>query len=177
MPKQRNNDVQSQIENSNSKNQSSDQLNELGVLNRREIEARILGPMLHALGDEFGRERVLEVARRVVIEIARQQGAALAETTGRPDMQGFAASLEYWKKGGALEIEVLEQNETRFSFNVRGCRYAEMYQALGIPELGALLSCNRDAALIEGFNPNVKFTRTQTIMEGAPFCDFRYRIR
>jgi hypothetical protein len=64
--------MRSHIENSNSKNQSSDQLNELGVLNRREIEARILGPMLHALGDEFGRERVLEVARRVVIEIARQ---------------------------------------------------------------------------------------------------------
>ena len=46
--------------------------------------------------------------------------------------------------------------------------------ALGIPELGAVLSCNRDAALIEGFNPSVTLVRTQTIMEGAPCCDFRY---
>jgi hypothetical protein len=49
-----------------------------------------------------------------------------------------------------------------------------MYRALGIPELGAVLSCNRDASLIEGFNPEVRFVRTQTIMQGAPCCDFRY---
>ena len=50
-----------------------------------------------------------------------------------------------------------------------------MYRALGIPELGAVLSCNRDAALIEGFHPEVQFSRTQTIMGGASHCDFRYR--
>ena len=158
-------------------NKPPDRLNELGVLNRREIEARILGPMLEALGTEFGREHVLDIARRVVIDIARQQGAALVETMGGPDLPRFAASLENWKKGGALEMEVLEQSDARFSFNVRRCRYAEMYRALGVPELGALLSCNRDAALIEGFNPAVKLTRTQTIMNGAPFCDFRYEIK
>jgi hypothetical protein len=48
---------------------------------------------------------------------------------------------------------------------------------LGIPELGALLSCNRDAALIEGFNRNITLERTQTLMEGATFCDFRYEVR
>jgi hypothetical protein len=60
---------------------------------------------------------------------------------------------------------------------VTRCRYAELYHALGIPELGTLLSCNRDYALIEGFNPDVDLTRTQTIMEGATYCDFRYRRR
>lgn len=57
---------------------------------------------------------------------------------------------------------------------VTRCRYAEMYRALGIPELGETLSCSRDAALIEGFNPEVEFTRSQTIMQGAACCDFRY---
>ena len=67
-----------------------------------------------------------------------------------------------------------EQSDDRLSFDVTRCRYAELYRALGIPELGAVLSCNRDAALIDGFNPAVTFVRTQTIMEGAPCCDFRY---
>lgn len=49
-----------------------------------------------------------------------------------------------------------------------------MYRDLGVPELGVLLSCNRDHALIEGFSDNVTLTRTQTIMEGAPYCDFRF---
>ena len=89
----------------------------------------------------------------------------------------FSRSLEAWKKDDAILIDVLEENEGRFSFNVRRCRYAEMYQTLGIPELGHILSCNRDYALIEGFNPDVELQRTQTIMEGAPFCDFRYQLR
>jgi hypothetical protein len=28
----------------------------------------------------------------------------------------------------------------------------------------------------KGFNPKIKFKRTQTIMEGAPYCDFRYTL-
>jgi hypothetical protein len=153
-----------------------DQLNALGVLTRREIEARILGPLLDALGDEFGRERVLEIARQVIIRIARQQGAQIAESRGGRSLAHFAASLEDWKVDNALEMEVLEQSETSFSFNVTRCRYAELYQALGIAELGAILSCNRDFSLIEGFNPGIQLTRTQTIMEGAAFCDFRYHL-
>jgi hypothetical protein len=43
--------------------------------------------------------------------------------------------------------------------------------------VGALLSCNRDFSLVEGFNPAVKLTRTQTVMEGASHCDFRFELR
>ena len=34
-----------------------DNLNEIGVLKRREIEARVLMPVLEALGSQFGRDR------------------------------------------------------------------------------------------------------------------------
>ena len=152
-----------------------DPLNAIGVLKRREIEARVVGPLLEALGEEFGRERVLEVAGETIVQIARQQGEELAKSMGGCTLAHFAASLEAWKKDDALQIEVLELSEERFDFNVTRCRYAEMYRALGIPEMGALLSCNRDRALIEGFNPGITLERTQTIMEGAGFCDFRYR--
>jgi predicted ArsR family transcriptional regulator len=144
------------------------------VLKRREIEARILMPVLQALGDEFGRERVFEVARRVIVDVARSQGREVAERVGGNSLVHFAAALEDWKKGDAYRMDVLRQDAERFDFNVTRCRYAEMYRALGIPEVGALLSCNRDFALIEGFNPDVTLRRTQTIMEGASHCDFRF---
>jgi hypothetical protein len=153
---------------------SAGRLNALGVLTRREIEARIVGPLLQALGEEFGQERVDEIARQTIIQIARQQGAELAEGMGGCSLAFFAASWEAWKKDDALQIDVLEHTEEKLSFNVTRCRYAELYQNLGIPDLGKILSCNRDFALIEGFNPQVKLTRTQTIMGGAAFCDFRY---
>ena len=153
---------------------STDTLNEIGVLKRREIEARILAPLLDALSKEFGKERVLEIARDVIIHVAKEQGAQLANTEGGNTLDHFAESLENWKKDAAIEIEVQEQTDTQYSFNVTRCRYAELYHSLGIPELGAVLSCNRDYSLIEGFNRQIKLTRTQTIMQGAAFCDFRY---
>ena len=155
----------------------ADTLNEIGVLKRREIEARILMPVLQALGEEFGRERVFEVARRVIVEVAQRQGRELAARMGGNSLTDFASALEDWKKGDAYRMEVLRQDAERFDFNVTRCRYAEMYRALGIPEVGALLSCNRDFALIEGFNPDVGLRRTQTIMEGASHCDFRFTRR
>jgi hypothetical protein len=43
-------------------------------------------------------------------------------------------------------------------------------------DLGAILSCGRDGALGDGFNPRMRLVRTQTIMEGAGHCDFRYTM-
>ncbi|HHY55897.1 MAG TPA: L-2-amino-thiazoline-4-carboxylic acid hydrolase [Chloroflexi bacterium] len=147
----------------------------IGVLTRREVEARILAPIIDALSQSFGREAVIAVVRDAIIRIAQEQGAALAESMGDNSLVAFAESLRFWTQDNALEIEVIAQDAERFAFNVTRCRYAELYQALGIPELGAVLSCNRDWALIQGFNSTVELTRTQTIMEGAPCCDFRYR--
>jgi len=152
-----------------------DNLNaKIGVLTRREVEARILAPMLDAMGEAFGRERALEVMRETIVKIARKQGAELAGFMGGVTFQDFAESLKFWTMDDALEIDVIEQTEDVFSFNVTRCRYAELYENLGIRELGTTLSCARDYALIEGFNPDVSLKRTQTIMEGAPHCDFRY---
>lgn len=36
---------------------------------------------------------------------------------------------------------------------------------------------NRDHAMIDGFNPAIKLTRTQTVMEGATHCDFRFTAK
>ena len=151
-----------------------DTLNEIGVLKRREIEARVLLPVVEALAKEFGRERVVAIVKNVIVDIARSQGQEIAGQMGSNSLPTLGKALENWQKNDAYRMDVLEQNEDRFSFNVTRCRYAEMYRALGIPELGALLSCNRDFALVEGFNQSVELTRTQTIMEGASHCDFRF---
>lgn len=153
-----------------------DTLNDVGVLKRREIEARVIAPLLDRLGEEFGRDRVAELAAEVIVNVAKAQGAELAGHMGGNDLAHFADSLENWTKGGALEIEVVEQNDEVFAFNVNRCRYAEMYRDIGMEELGATLSCNRDGTMVQGFNPNVRFTRTQTIMGGASHCDFVYQL-
>lgn len=154
----------------------ADYMDAVGLLNRREIEARLLAPLIAALSAEFGREKVWEIISQIIQEIALQQGALLASGVESNDLEQFVLAQETWKKDNAIQTEVLEQTRKKFSFNVYRCRYAEMYAHLGIPELGKMLSCDRDFALIQGFNPEIKLTRTQTIMEGADICDFRFEL-
>ncbi|HLF87760.1 MAG TPA: L-2-amino-thiazoline-4-carboxylic acid hydrolase, partial [Anaerolineales bacterium] len=134
-------------------------------------------PFVDALSEEFDRERVIAILRDTIIRVAQTQGAELARQMGDDGLRAFSDTLPAWTKDDALKIEVLEQSDQAFSFNVTRCRYAELYRALDIPELGAVLSCNRDFSLIEGFNLDVELTRTQTIMQGAAYCDFRYRMK
>lgn len=149
----------------------------LGVLTRREVEARILAPVIAALGEAFGRDEVLGVVRDTIIKIAREQGTVLSHQIGGTSLKHFADSLQFWTKDKALEMDVIEQSEKVLSFNVTRCRYAELYESLGIRAMGTIFSCTRDFALVEGFNPDISLRRTQTIMEGADYCDFRYRLK
>jgi hypothetical protein len=51
-----------------------------------------------------------------------------------------------------------------------------LYERLGMKELGFCLSCSRDEAFARGFNPRLRLARSQTIMQGAPFCDFHFTL-
>ena len=43
------------------------------------------------------------------------------------------------------------------------------------PDLAFLPVCSLDFPFAEGFGPDIKLMRTQTIMQGASHCDFRYK--
>ena len=73
-----------------------------------------------------------------------------------------------------IKVQMIKEDENELWFDVTYCGYVEMYEKMGIRELGYILSCNRDFSFMEGFNPEISLTRTKTIMEGAGYCDFRY---
>lgn len=146
----------------------------IGILQQRRIEAGVIKPLVQAFEKELGREKTRAIVAEVIKELAREKGRELAAAAPDTGLKAFAALHEPWRRGGALEIEVLKETGEEYHYNVTRCRYAEMYRELGLEDLGYTLSCNRDAALVQGFNPDITFQRTQTIMQGAPFCDFRY---
>ena len=147
----------------------------LPLLQRREIEAGVIAPLFRAFAAEVGEARAREIVAGVVRDLARQAGCAAA--AGGNDLVHLKRAVEKWTEGGALELTVLRDDAEAFEFDVTRCRFAEMYARLGLADLGAVLSCNRDAAMIDGFNPGIEFRRTQTIMGGATHCDFRYAAR
>ena len=86
----------------------------------------------------------------------------------------MGAELAAFARDDALDYRMIEQSQDAFAFDVTACRYAEFYKELGEPDLGFLLVCSADFDMAEGFGPDIKLARTQTIMQGASHCDFRY---
>ena len=146
------------------------------ILTRRRIEAEFARGVYEEMRTELGEPAARRILAAAIVRMARDAGARAAGEApgGTPDLDSFRAIQQLWTAEDALSTEVLESTPTTFNFNVTRCRYAEMYRAMGLAELGAVLSCNRDASFCEGYDPGLKLTRTQTLMDGATHCDFRY---
>jgi L-2-amino-thiazoline-4-carboxylic acid hydrolase len=149
---------------------------ELGILARRKIEAAIIAPIYDEMRQAIGEQKAREILSRAIRRAAIDGGAEMAQRAeGGADLESFKAILPLWTKDDALTIDIIDDRPGVLAFNVRRCRYAETYRAMGLGDIGAILSCNRDGAFCEGYDPRIQLTRTQTIMSGASHCDFRYR--
>jgi hypothetical protein len=156
---------------------SCEHSNDLGILARRRIEAEIIKPIYEILVREIGKTRAQAVIGEAVENAAIAAGKDFAsrEPEGA-NLRSFFALQYLWEKDDALEVKVINIDEQHYDYDVHRCRYAEMYHEMGLGEIGHLLSCARDSKFIVGYAPEVTLSRTQTIMSGAPCCNFRYKV-
>ncbi|PDT91961.1 2-amino-thiazoline-4-carboxylic acid hydrolase [Bradyrhizobium sp. Y36] len=152
----------------------------ISVIAQAKIQAQVLVPLVKALQAELGAARANALVRKALGDFYRGFGEEFWKAKNPRDSQAdlgksVSSAFRTYARDDALAYDVIEQSPDAFAFDVKRCAYAEFYQALGEPELGFLLVCTADFATAEGFGPDVKLTRTQTIMQGAPHCDFRYR--
>ena len=152
-------------------------MSQVPILTQRRIEAAFAKGVYDEMKMELGEEAAKRILSNAVIKLAKQTAAAMAQEApdGNTSLDSFRAIQPRWTAEDALRIDVLKSTDSDFHFNVTRCRYAEMYRAMGLAELGAVLSCNRDGAFCEGYDPRLKLQRTQTLMGGAAHCDFRYK--
>ena len=150
------------------------------LLDEVKLQADVILPVLRALRREIGKE----AADRIVGDALRQWARALyhriGETKkGSPREKWDAVWAEDMRPriGDAVERETLKDDGTVREYNIVRCKYADFFRQLGEPELGGILLCDSDFHIAEIGGPQVEFRRTQTIMQGAPYCDFRYRFK
>jgi hypothetical protein len=142
------------------------------------IQARILVPLVKALRAELGEERADAIVRQALGEHYRGLGDKWWKKQQSDDVgRNMAAAFDGFAADGALDYEVLEKKADAFELNITGCRYAEFFKKIGEPELGFLLVCSADFPMAEGYGAGVELKRTQTIMQGASHCDFRYALK
>jgi hypothetical protein len=149
---------------------------DIPVIEQAKIQAQILVPLIKALQGELGEERANALVRRAIGNVYRRYGEEFWRAKQETNLgKNMASAFATFARGDAIDYRVREQSLDAFDIDVTGCRYAQFYKELGEPELGFLLVCSADFPFAEGFGPDIKLTRTQTIMQGASHCDFRYR--
>ena len=153
---------------------------ETALIETVKIQAHVLVPLVKALQAELGEERANAIVRKALGPLYRSYGERWWQSQGaRSFDEKIASAFEMFAAGDALEYDVVKRTPVAFELNVTQCRYAEFYKKIGAPELGFLLTCSGDADYFgaDGFDADVRLSVSQTIMQGASHCVFRYARR
>ena len=144
---------------------------ELTNLERMRIQMEYAVPLVRDLQRLLGEEAVNEALAHRVELMANEQ----AQPGSKADFSRMEGGMELFARGGALDYDVIASDGDRFDVNITRCDYMRMMEGLGARDIGHLLICNLDYPMAA--RTGMALTRTQTQMQGASFCDFRYRRR
>ena len=148
----------------------------VSVIEQAKIQAQVLVPLVKALQAELGEEKANRIVRNALGDLYRRFGEEFWRNKNEPDLgKSVASAFKTYAQGDALDYRIGEQSHDAFALDVTRCRYAEFYKEFGLQDVGILMHCNRDRAMVTGFNDEIALERSQTIMQGGSCCDFRFR--
>ncbi len=138
---------------------------------RMRAEMRQRAGLFKKLVDEFG-PRVLEVVQQQVIDGARTQFANMP--LPKRDLNAVIALWE--SAGGDVEFTIEERTPEHLKFRATWCIWADEMRKQDAAEIGNAFYCCFDYGFCQGLNPAIRFTRTQTLMNGDDCCDHAYDL-
>ena len=74
------------------------------------------------------------------------------------------------------EFEVIRKNSEALEVLVKRCVHADNFRSFNATDIGMKMICLGDFAVVEGFNPKIKFRRPKTIMAGDECCHFIFEL-
>lgn len=147
---------------------------DIPLIDRVRIQAEVLVPVMRELRAELGEQRANEVLRRALSPMFREIGRRYFESSGGRAIEAMQAQARDSAAGDAVAFDMRASGDV-MEADVTRCQYARFFHDLGEPELGFLFVCSSDFGIF-GEIEGVEMTRTQTIMQGATHCDFRFRL-
>lgn len=135
---------------------------------RRDV---LLAFMALILEEEFGLE-ALDVLMDWRNKRTRKHWKEIARTSGRSDPE-YLFSLFNER---VHEFEVIRKDAKALEVKVTKCAHADTFKRLNATDIGQKLICNGDYAVVEGFNPKIKFTRPELLMAGDGCCHFKFEL-
>lgn len=132
-----------------------------------------LRELLHEWEEHYGPE-VNTIVEDIVAERTRAQWASYAEGRKSTTIDDLVQLL--WEPFTEGEF-TMEKTEDGIQIYCTYCPIAEVFKEIGKEEYGFILFCATDPYIVEGFNPDIEFRRTKTLMNGDSCCDHYYCVK
>jgi hypothetical protein len=153
---------------------------DMTLIDQVKVQAQVLVPLVKALRAELGEERANGIVRRALGPLYRRYGEKWWRDQGSRTLgEKVASAFDMFAAGDALRYRIVKETPEALELDVTECRYARFYKEIGVPELGFLLTCSGDTDFFDAgaFGATAQLTVTQTIMQGASHCDFRFALK
>lgn len=157
----------------NDENGQAEQLKAFIRSEKRHLDEK--AEIFQALVESLG-EQAVDVILRVKGERTRRQWHGIAEQQAENGIDDLVRVL--WKSAppGFFEFTV-EKHGEETHMRVTKCLFSHIATELGVNEWGFRLFCEDDPHIVEGFNPEMGFRRSKTLMEGHDCCDHCYWLK
>jgi hypothetical protein len=151
---------------------------DISMLDKVKIQAQVLVPVMRALRAELGRDKADALVKGALRDWSKGLFAEIGKDIEGSPYRKFATMNTALADVTMQEVsfDMHRRDKQALEFDITSCRFAEFFRALGEPELGALLICHVDADIADAGGDEVNFSRTQTLMQGASCCNFRYKF-
>ncbi|MBN1379206.1 MAG: L-2-amino-thiazoline-4-carboxylic acid hydrolase [Gammaproteobacteria bacterium] len=90
-----------------------------------------------------------------------------------------AVKSQLWERlsNDKYAFEKVKDTDEYLEYKVTRCHLAESVKELNEPELAYASICAWDEGFCRGINPNIKFTRTKTLINGDDCCNHTYELK
>jgi hypothetical protein len=143
--------------------------------------------LFRALDRVVGTERAVDICKRIMDETAREPmlltlpEAEHVRAVGDPltvFAEYFRAARSVSEQRGSTGMDIVEDSEQAFQFDVHWCVWLDLARAFGVPE-ACVPNCYSDDLVFPDYfrDLGIEYRRTGTLAGGARCCDFRFERR
>jgi hypothetical protein len=116
------------------------------------------------------KEAIQAVSEFIVNKLEERRDPENYDKSVEALIERFSPGYEQWR---SQEVAIKVDENKRVIMRVSKCKWAEVMEGLD-KDLAHAMICNTDFKNATIFNEEFILTRTQTLMQGAEYCDFCY---
>jgi predicted ArsR family transcriptional regulator len=129
--------------------------------------------LLNELSGRFSEADILTVIDKIIFTNCQRNWRQVGLETGDNSLEKFLELL--WGPLPDMGFEFTSEKQgNQTQFHVTQCSIYELAKTLGAEKWLYHLVCLTDEPSVAGFNADVKFDRTKTLMQGHAYCDHCY---